>query len=161
MVMELLFTTSLYHLWALGRAWLTFATPMSRRDRLKSSRLTPPTAAAAAAAVQIEYLVQEGGIKVLGELLKQSSMVMMALEGLERILQVRVTLTGLCFHPVDFELFLAKVMLAVAQRLMVPGKPWGRRSCSSAPAIFFCVVDVILSVCGEMFGSETYTSWQR
>lgn len=38
---------------------------------------------------QIEYLVQEGGIKVLGELLKQSSMVMMALEGLERILQVR------------------------------------------------------------------------
>lgn len=36
---------------------------------------------------QIEYLVQEGGIKVLGELLKQSSMVMMALEGLERILQ--------------------------------------------------------------------------
>lgn len=38
---------------------------------------------------QIEYLVQEGGIKVLGELLKQSSMVMMALEGLERILEVR------------------------------------------------------------------------
>ncbi|CAN0430860.1 unnamed protein product, partial [Ectocarpus sp. 12 AP-2014] len=37
---------------------------------------------------QIEYLVQEGGIKVLGELLNQSSMVMMALEGLERILQV-------------------------------------------------------------------------
>ena len=33
--------------------------------------------------------MQEGGIKVLGELLKQSSMVMMALEGLERILQVR------------------------------------------------------------------------
>lgn len=37
---------------------------------------------------QIEYLVKEGGMKVLGELLKQSSMVMMALEGLERILQV-------------------------------------------------------------------------
>lgn len=41
-------------------------------------------------AAQIEYLVQEGGIKVLGELLNQSSMVMMALEGLERILQVRL-----------------------------------------------------------------------
>lgn len=53
--------------------------------------MSPPPAAAVAAAAavaQIEYLVQEGGIKVLGELLKQSSMVMMALEGLERILQV-------------------------------------------------------------------------
>lgn len=44
--------------------------------------------AAATVCDQIEYLVQEGGIKVLGELLKQSSMVMMALEGLERILEV-------------------------------------------------------------------------
>ncbi|CAN0165483.1 unnamed protein product, partial [Discosporangium mesarthrocarpum] len=39
--------------------------------------------------LQIEYLVQHGGMTVLGELLKQSSMVMMALEGLERILQAR------------------------------------------------------------------------
>lgn len=47
---------------------------------------------------QIEYLVQEGGIKVLGELLKQSSMVMMALEGLERILQVRSRESGTRFY---------------------------------------------------------------
>ncbi|OQR80968.1 importin subunit alpha [Thraustotheca clavata] len=37
---------------------------------------------------QIEYLVNEGCIQILGNLLEESSMVMMALEGLERILQV-------------------------------------------------------------------------
>lgn len=37
---------------------------------------------------QIEYLVQQGCISVLGDLLSETSMVMMALEGLERILQV-------------------------------------------------------------------------
>ncbi|DBA04152.1 TPA: hypothetical protein N0F65_004260 [Lagenidium giganteum] len=37
---------------------------------------------------QIEYLVNEGCIQVLGNLLEETSMVMMALEGLERILQV-------------------------------------------------------------------------
>lgn len=38
--------------------------------------------------LQIEYLVQQGCIAILGELLGETSMVMMALEGLERILQV-------------------------------------------------------------------------
>lgn len=38
--------------------------------------------------LQIEYLVKEGCVAVLGELLSETSMVMMALEGLERILQV-------------------------------------------------------------------------
>lgn len=38
---------------------------------------------------QIEYLVREGCIRVLGDLLGEANMVMMALEGLERILQVR------------------------------------------------------------------------
>jgi hypothetical protein len=38
--------------------------------------------------LQIEYLVSEGCVGVLGELLAETSMVMMALEGLERILQV-------------------------------------------------------------------------
>ena len=38
--------------------------------------------------LQIEYLVQQGCVEILGELLGESSMVMMALEGLERILQV-------------------------------------------------------------------------
>jgi hypothetical protein len=38
---------------------------------------------------QIEYLVREGCIRVLGDLLNEANMVMMALEGLERILQVR------------------------------------------------------------------------
>lgn len=37
---------------------------------------------------QIEYLVKEGCVTVLGDLLGESNMVMMALEGLERILQV-------------------------------------------------------------------------
>lgn len=37
---------------------------------------------------QIEYLVNEGCIQILGNLLEETSMVMMALEGLERILQV-------------------------------------------------------------------------
>ena len=37
---------------------------------------------------QIEFLVQEGCIGVLGDLLGEANMVMMALEGLERILQV-------------------------------------------------------------------------
>jgi len=37
---------------------------------------------------QIEYLVKQGCVGVLGELLGETSMVMMALEGLERILQV-------------------------------------------------------------------------
>jgi importin subunit alpha-6/7 len=37
---------------------------------------------------QIEYLVKEGCIRVLGDLLGEANMVMMALEGLERILQV-------------------------------------------------------------------------
>jgi len=37
---------------------------------------------------QIEYLVQEGCVPILGELLSETSMVMMALEGLERVLQV-------------------------------------------------------------------------
>ncbi|RHY65574.1 hypothetical protein DYB30_010395 [Aphanomyces astaci] len=36
----------------------------------------------------IEYLVNEGCIQILGNLLEETSMVMMALEGLERILQV-------------------------------------------------------------------------
>ncbi|OWZ08661.1 Importin subunit alpha [Phytophthora megakarya] len=37
---------------------------------------------------QIEYLVNQGCIQILGNLLEETSMVMMALEGLERILQV-------------------------------------------------------------------------
>ncbi|CAI5711830.1 unnamed protein product [Peronospora effusa] len=37
---------------------------------------------------QIEYLVHQGCIQILGNLLEETSMVMMALEGLERILQV-------------------------------------------------------------------------
>ncbi len=37
---------------------------------------------------QVEYLVKEGCIQVLGDLLGEQNMVMMALEGLERILQV-------------------------------------------------------------------------
>lgn len=40
---------------------------------------------------QIEYLVREGCIRVLGDLLNEANMVMMALEGLERILQVPPT----------------------------------------------------------------------
>ncbi|KAG5186830.1 armadillo-type protein [Tribonema minus] len=38
--------------------------------------------------VNIEYLVKQGCVPILGELLGESSMVMMALEGLERVLQV-------------------------------------------------------------------------
>ena len=37
---------------------------------------------------QIEFMVQHGSISVLGEMLGENSMVMMALEGLERVLQV-------------------------------------------------------------------------
>jgi hypothetical protein len=37
---------------------------------------------------QIEYLVRQGCVCVLSELLTESTMAMMALEGLERILQV-------------------------------------------------------------------------
>jgi hypothetical protein len=41
---------------------------------------------------QIEYLVKQGCVKILSELLSESSMVMMALEGLERVLQVKLHL---------------------------------------------------------------------
>merc|ERR1712087_151294 len=40
---------------------------------------------------QIEILVSEGCVSVLGVLLGEASMVMMALEGLERVLQVEET----------------------------------------------------------------------
>jgi importin subunit alpha-1 len=40
---------------------------------------------------QIEVLVKEGCVSVLGVLLSEPSMVMMALEGLERVLQVEET----------------------------------------------------------------------
>merc|ERR1711862_339611 len=40
---------------------------------------------------QIEFLVAEGCVSVLGVLLGEASMVMMALEGLERVLQVEET----------------------------------------------------------------------
>ena len=45
--------------------------------------------------LQIEYLVEQGCIAILGELLGENSMVMMALEGLERILQVSFTMRAL------------------------------------------------------------------
>jgi Armadillo/beta-catenin-like repeat len=44
---------------------------------------------------QIEYLVKQGCVPILGELLSENSMVMMALEGLERVLQVCVCVSCL------------------------------------------------------------------
>ena len=45
--------------------------------------------------LQIEYLVRQGCVDVLADLLSETSMVMMALEGLERILQVSFAMRAL------------------------------------------------------------------
>lgn len=51
--------------------------------------------------VQIEYLVSQGCVQILSDLLGESSMVMMALEGIERVLSVgdlRVVRNAIASH---------------------------------------------------------------
>lgn len=54
-----------------------------------------------AALLQIEYLVSQGCVQILSDLLGESSMVMMALEGIERVLSVgdlRVVRNAIASH---------------------------------------------------------------
>lgn len=51
--------------------------------------------------LQIEYLVSQGCVQILSDLLGESSMVMMALEGIERVLSVgdlRVVRNAIASH---------------------------------------------------------------
>lgn len=60
-----------------------------------------PTCRASCRSWQIEYLVSQGCVQILSDLLGESSMVMMALEGIERVLSVgdlRVVRSAIASH---------------------------------------------------------------
>ncbi|CAM9620107.1 unnamed protein product, partial [Hapterophycus canaliculatus] len=78
---------------------------------------------------QIEYLVSQGCVQILSDLLSESSMVMMALEGIERVLSVGdLRVAGAYTNPYACLLTPEKIQALETHKNSAVAKRWVFRS---------------------------------